>query len=139
MTDITTTEQFNHVAEEIAEEVKQARADTAFKRNVDLVEGYWNVGRAFISNPQYKKFAKQQGQLFATVAKMTGIGERNLRYCVQFCEHYPGEMFEADVLPELPGGKSPIWRDIVRELPSGRREKKVEEPKCKHCPIHCNG
>lgn len=137
MTELTPSGQFDRVAKEIADEVIQARADTSFKRNVDLVEGYWNVGRAFVDHPQYKKFGKQQGELFATVAKITRMGERSLRYCVQFYEKYELESFE-DVLPRLAGGKSPIWRDIVHELPSGRREEPADErPKCRHCPEHC--
>lgn len=70
------TEQLNKIAAEIAEEIINVK-DTAFKRNVDLVEGNWGLGEAVVSHPKYKKYAHGQSQLLQRVANLTGMGERS--------------------------------------------------------------
>ena len=133
-----TPSDIEQVAQEMADEITPIRAQKGFERAVGIVEEHWLIGGVVLNHPKYKKFGKQQGKLFETVANIVGMGERSVRYSVEFRSKYPAESFE-EVLPGLPGGKSPIWRDIVHGLPSGRREERVEkEIKCNgRCPVHC--
>jgi hypothetical protein len=122
---------------EIAEEIITVRSEFAFRRQCDLVQSYWEIGSVVANNPKLRKFGKGQGNLIATVARMAGVGERSLRYCVSFYEKFKLGSFE-EVLPKLEGGKSPVWREIVKGLPSGdRKEIMRHSENCRHCPIHC--
>jgi hypothetical protein len=131
MTEITLPDsEIEKIAQEMAEEIIPVKAQKGFERAVSVAEEHWLIGGVILHHPKYKKFGKQQGKLFATVANMVGMGERSVRYSVEFRSKFPGDSFE-DVLPKLPGGKSPIWRDIVKELPSGKKEN-VEKETCAH-------
>jgi hypothetical protein len=84
MNTLPATEQLNQIAAEIAEEIINVKADTAFKRNVDLVEGYWGVGEAVVSHPKYAKYKRGQGELCNAVANIVGMSERSLATASSF-------------------------------------------------------
>jgi hypothetical protein len=99
--------QINAIASEIADEIITVKSEFAFRRQCDLVQSYWEIGSVVVNNPKFRKFGKGQGRLFETVANKCGMGERSLRYCIQFFQKYELDSFE-EVLPKLEGGKSPV-------------------------------
>jgi hypothetical protein len=126
MNEITPTEQFNHLAEEITAIIAQRK----FSAGMELLEMRHEIGRAILDNPLYEKNKKGQGELLQRVANSVGLGERSLRYCVEFAQKWPS--FKK-FMEEYGGNhKLPQWREVVRrELPSGKKES-VEKETCIH-------
>ena len=125
-------EQLAHLAEEITSIV----ASRKFFAGMELLEMRHEIGRAVLDSPLYRKSGKGQGDLLQRVAKMTELGERSIRYCVEFADRYP--KFKKFTEEWDGQTKLPVWREICHSLPSGEgRGKEEEKPKCKHCLIHC--
>lgn len=132
MNELAPSEQFTHLAEEVQAIIAQKK----FEAGMSLLEMRHEIGRAILESPLYEKNKRGQGKLIADLAARLQLGERTLRYAVEFAEKYP--KFETALQSSDPGHKLPSWRDIVRnELPSGKRERPEERPKCRHCPLHC--
>lgn len=124
-------EQIEATAQEIADIVYQKK----FNAGAELLSMRFEIGEALIASPLWKKATR--GQLLAQIEVKCGLGERSLRYCAEFKQKY--NTWE-NVMSYAEGGKLPVWRDIVKNLPSGSEEKKVEEEsetRCSHkCSIH---
>lgn len=132
MNELAPAEQFAHLAEEIT----AIRAQHAFNAGMEAWEMRHEIGSAILASPLYRKHGKNQHEFFATVANITGMGDRSLRYCVEFAARAPS--FKKFMEEYADGHKLPVWREYVqKELPSGKHERPEPQPKCRHCPEHC--
>lgn len=114
MTDITPSEQFNHLAEEVQAIIAQRR----FNYGMELLEMRHEIGRAILDSPLYAKNKKGQGKLIAELAEQLNLGERTLRYAVEFAEKWP--KFDKFMEEYNDGHKLPGWKNVLKELPSGK-------------------
>jgi hypothetical protein len=131
MNALTPSEQFDNLAEEVISIVSEKRFDAG----MSLLEMRHEIGSAILRHPLFKKNARGQGQLLTELAARVGLGETSLRYTLEFATKY--KSFDDVVAKADPDHKLPSWRDIVHELPSGKRERPEPGVKCSgRCKIH---
>jgi len=123
-------EQLNYLVEEITSIIAERR----FRYGVEMLRMRHEIGRAVLDSPLYRKSGKGQGVLLKRVANMTELGERSIRYCTEFATRFP--IFDVFMQKWDGGTKLPVWRDVVKSLPSGERKEEEKVERCKHC-FHC--
>lgn len=118
----------------VVQEVIDIVSQKKFNAGMELLEMRFMIGEAVIASPYWQKATR--GELLAAVEESTGLGERSIRYCAEFKEKYgtwKNVLENAD-----PDHKLPAWREIIKSLPSARKElTEPSETRCKKCEIHC--
>ena len=106
----------------LVEECKAILTEASFTSRWALVEGYHHLGERIVTDQNLQWNSRGNGKMFATVAKSIGIGERTLRYSVQFYEMFPD-------LSLLPLGKDANWKGVVKLLadPNGEKDEMLEK------------
>lgn len=99
-----------------------------------LTEGIFNYRQVLIETYHElgKRISKDEGKakdLKTHVSRDINRSVRTIERAVQFYKKFPD-------LKTLPDGKNVSWHKICKYyLPEKTVEK--DEPKCRHCPIHC--
>lgn len=90
----------------LVEECKAIVTESVFTSRWALVEGYHQLGERIVTDGNFQKFAKGNGQWFADLRSKIGVSESTLYRAIQFYELYPR-------LDEVPEGKNISWNKII--------------------------
>jgi hypothetical protein len=124
----------NENLESVVQEINDIIYQKKFNAGVELLECKFLIGEALVKSPLWERKTRQN--LLDEVATRCELGDRSVRYCAEFYEKY--ETFQKVLDQADPDHKLPAWREIVKELPSARKEKEEPVEKCKHCKLHCH-
>jgi len=100
--------------EKLADEVITIIAEREFNSNMERVEMLYEVGRAVIDKPYYKKHTIKAGFIIKELSGMVGRSERWVYLAVKFAESYPSFATVAKSLD--PGRKGLTVRNIALAL-----------------------
>jgi hypothetical protein len=124
----------NENLESVVQEINDIIYQKKFNAGVELLECKFLIGEALAKSPLWERKTRQN--LLDEVATRCELGDRSVRYCAEFYEKYG--TFQKVLDQADPDHKLPAWREIVKELPSARKEKEEPVEKCRHCKLHCN-
>jgi hypothetical protein len=125
----------NEKLEATIQELRDIVYQKKFNAGLEILEMRFLIGEVLVNSPLWKR--ETRVELLNECETALQLGDRSLRYCAEFYEKYG--TFQKVLDQADPDHKLPAWREIVKELPSARKEKEEPVEKCKHCKLHCNG
>lgn len=100
---------------ELVDEIISIISERTFNANMERAEMVYEVGRAVIDKPYYKKNTPAARKIIEKLAELIGKSDRWIYLAVQFAGAYAS--FEAAVQTLDPGRKGLTFRNIASALP----------------------
>ena len=109
---------YNQFLTDLKERIARAQVKAALAVNAELVQLYWSIGRAILSEQQTQGWgAKVIEQLSIDLRRefpeMSGFSPRNLKYMRALATAYPDEEFVQQAVAQIPWGHNVRILDYV--------------------------
>ncbi len=101
--------------------------ESLYRSRQEVIEGWHEVGKRILTDPNYQKFAKGNGEIKKRLARDIGASVQT-----QFYEKFP----TLESMSELPEGKNISWHKITKNYlpaPTDTDRNVPESCTCPHC------